>query len=150
MKNTGSQVTNPYSRVLMVIRQIEPTIMRDSKGAVNRVARSLDTGTVEASAGAGSGWPCDASRSIDCISASASSLRPTASSQRGDSGKDLRRYQTTSAPMPPSTNIARQPNSGTTMEATSSATGNPVTTYTAIRPRNLPRDFAGTNSVMVE
>src|SRR5471032_1900264 len=133
----------------MVIRQIEPTIIRDNNGAANRVARSLDTTTVGAAAGAGSGWPWDASRSIDCISASASSVRPTASSQRGDSGSDLRKYQTISAPMPPITNIDRQPNWGITSEATSSETGRPVTTHTVVKPDHLPRDFAGTNSVMV-
>src|SRR6478736_2250656 len=125
MKNTGSQVTNPYNNVLMVIRQIEPTIMRDSSGAVNSVASSPDAVTVAVAEGAGSGRPCAASRSIDCISASASSVRPTASSQRGDSGRALRRYQTMSAPMPPMTNIARQPNSGTTRDATSNEIGKP-------------------------
>ena len=106
--------------------------------------------SVAAAAGAGSGCPWAASFSIDCISASASAVRPTASSQRGDSGSDLRRYQTMSAPTPPMTNIARQPNSGTTSDATSSDTGKPVTTQTAISPSHLPRVFAGTNSVMVE
>lgn len=134
----------------MVIKQIEPTIIRLSSGWVNSVEILLDGATAGASAGVGSGWPCDASRSMVCIKASASSLRPTASSQRGDSGRFLRKYQTTSAPMPPSTNIARQPNCGTTKDATSSATGRPVTTHTAISPSHLPRDLAGTNSVMVE
>src|ERR1700681_3157525 len=134
----------------MVIRQTEPTIIRDSSGAVNSVESSPDAATVAAAAGAGSGRPWAASFSIDCISASASAVRPTASSQRGDSGRLLRRYQTISAPIPPMTNIARQPNSGTTREATSSDTGNPVTTHTAIMPSHMPRVRAGTNSVMVE
>src|SRR5882724_6816716 len=133
----------------MVIRQTAPTIMRDSSGAANRVAISLDGATVGAAAGAGSGRPCAASRSIDCISASASSVRPTASSQRGDSGSDLRMYQTISAPMPPITNIDRQPNCGIISEATKSEIGKPVTTQTVVKPDHLPRDFAGTNSVMV-
>src|SRR5258708_5064237 len=133
----------------MVIRQIEPTIIRDSSGGANSVPMSLDTVTVEAAAGAGNGWPWAASRSIDCIKASASSVRPTASSQRGDSGSDLRRYQTISAPMPPSTNIDRQPNCGTSSDATSSETGRPVTTQTVVEPDHLPRDFAGRNAVMV-
>src|SRR3954466_15130076 len=150
MKNTGSQVTKPYNSVLMVIRQTEPTIIRDSSGCVNSVPSSLEATAVAAAAGAGNGWPCAASFSIPCISASASAVRPTASSQRGDSGSDLRRYQTTSAPTPPMTNIARQPNSGTTSEATSNDTGKPVTTQTAISPSHLPSVFAGTNSVMVE
>src|ERR1700722_7410678 len=134
----------------MVIRHTEPTIMRDSNGAVNSDASSPDTATVDAAAGSGSGWPWAASRSIDCISASASSERPTASTQRGDSGSALRRYQTISAPMPPSTNIARQPKLGTTSDATSSATGRPVTTHTVVKPSHLPRELAGTNSVIVE
>ena len=45
-------------------------------------------------------------------SASASAMRPLNSSQRGNSGMDLRIYQTTSAPMPAITNIGRQPNGG--------------------------------------
>src|ERR1700754_139017 len=118
----------------MVIRQTAPTIMRDNSGGANSVPRSGEAGTVAAAAGAGSGFPWAASFSIDCIRASASAVRPTASSQRGDSGSDLRRYQTISAPTPPSTNIARQPNSGTTSDATSSDTGRPVTTQTALSP----------------
>src|SRR5882757_2796544 len=150
MKNTGSQVTKPYNSVLMVIRQTEPTIMRDNSGAVNSVPRSGEAATVTVVVGAGNGWPWAASFSIACSSASASAVRPTASSQRGDSGNDLRKYHTISAPMPPSTNIARQPNCGTTTEATSRAAGNPVTTQTAVSPSHLPRVQAGTNSVMVE
>jgi hypothetical protein len=46
--------------------------------------------------------------------------------------------------------MARQPNCGTTTEATSSATGSPVTTHTAVKPSHLPRLRAGTNSVIVE
>ncbi len=119
MKNTGSQVTKPYSNVLMVIRQIEPTIIRDSSGA--RIATTAGrtparSGPWSPAAAACLGRP--RSRS-SCMSASASSRRPTASSQRGDSGRFLRMYQTTSAPMPPSTNMARHPNIGTTNEATS-------------------------------
>src|SRR3982074_3787639 len=149
MKNTGSQVTNPYNNVLMVIRHTEPTIMRESKGAVNSVASSPDGGAVEGAEGAGSGRPWAASRSIDCISASASSVRPTASSQRRDSGTALRTHQKMSAPMPPSPNIARQPNSGTASEATSSEIGKPVTTHPVVKPSHLPRERAGTNSVIV-
>ncbi|MGY4360496.1 hypothetical protein ACVW0J_006989 [Bradyrhizobium sp. i1.7.7] len=85
-----------------------------------------------------------------CISASASAVRPTASSQRGDSGSDLRMYHTTSAPTPPSTNMERQPNCGTTTDAINSATGRPVTTHTVVKPSHLPRVRAGTNSVIVE
>src|SRR5690242_6186869 len=121
----------------MVIRQIAPTIMRDSSGGANSVLISLDTGCVGAADGGGSGLPCAASRSIACISASASSVRPTASSQRGDSGSDLRKYQTIIAPMPPSTNIERQPNCGTSREATSSDIGKPVTTQTLVKPDHL-------------
>ena len=60
----------------------------------------------------GSGLPPAASFSIACISASASSVRPCDSSQRGDSGRFLRRYQTISEPMPAMTNIGRQPKFG--------------------------------------
>ena len=52
--------------------------------------------------------------------------------------------------MPPSTNMERQPNCGTTTDATSSATGRPVTTHTVVKPSHLPRVRAGTNSVIVE
>ena len=46
--------------------------------------------------------------------ASESAVRPTASSQRGDSGIDLRIAQTTIAAAPAITNIQRQPMVGIT------------------------------------
>ena len=61
MKNTGSRITKPSSSVLMVIRQIEPTMMRDSSGSVNKVPRSLETVTVDTVDGA-AGRPCAVSR----------------------------------------------------------------------------------------
>ena len=73
--------------------------------AVNCVA-----GTVIA--GGGSAAPPDDSFSIAVIKASASAARPCDSSQRGDSGKFLRRYQTTSEPTPAMMNIGRQPKLG--------------------------------------
>ena len=64
-------------------------------------------------AGAGSGPALAAtSVSIAVISVSASAVRPFDSSQRGDSGKFLRRYHTISEPMPAMTNIGRQPKVG--------------------------------------
>src|SRR3979411_2264787 len=78
MKNTGSQVTNPYNNVLMVIRHTEPTIMRESKGAVNSVASSPDAVAVEVAEGAGSGRPWAAARSIDRHHASAFRRAPAA------------------------------------------------------------------------
>src|SRR5438874_896449 len=44
-KKVGSQVTKPYSSVLITIRHTQPTIMRDSSGGVHRVARLRDGGT---------------------------------------------------------------------------------------------------------
>jgi hypothetical protein len=52
--------------------------------------------------------------------------------------------------MPPSTNIARQPNEGISSSPISPATGKPETTKTAINPCSLPRFCGGTNSVSVE
>src|ERR1700716_4657249 len=71
MKNPGSQVTNPYNNVLMVIRHTEPTIMRESKGAVNSVARSPDAVTVEVAEGASKGRAGAASGSVGGIRGSA-------------------------------------------------------------------------------
>src|SRR5260370_11468 len=81
----------------MVISHTEPTIMRDNNGCVNNVASSPDTATVGAAAGAGSGRPCAASRSIACISASASSVRPPAPSPPATSRRLFPTYQ----PLPP-------------------------------------------------
>ena len=122
----------------MTMRQMLPSTIRASSGARNRVARSRD-GAGPAGSGGGRGAPLETSASILDIRASASAVRPTDSSQRGLSGRFLRKYQTISAPTPPSTNSARQPYSGTpkplalaeTSHAVSAETGNPVTTKTA-------------------
>ena len=87
---------------------------------------------------------------MDRSRASASAIRPTDSSQRGDSGNALRRYQTTSAPNPPSANMARQPKCGMMSVPRSAATGKPLTTMTFMPPSHLPRVCGGTNSVIVE
>src|SRR6266436_3878697 len=71
---------------------------------------------------------------MDPKRASASAVRPTDSSQRGDSGSALRRYQTTSAPNPPSANMARQPKCGMMSVPRSAATGKPLTTMTFMPP----------------
>ena len=64
-------------------------------------------------AGGGSGKVGNAtSASIDVIKASASAVRPSDSSQRGDSGSALRRYQTIREPTPAMMNIGRQPKLG--------------------------------------
>ena len=68
--------------------------------------------TATVGAGGGSAAPPDDSFSIAVIKASASAARPCDSSQRGDSGKFLRRYQTTNEPTPAMMNIGRQPKLG--------------------------------------
>ncbi len=85
-----------------------PTISCANSGARNR-SPSGRTGTGVGSAGGGNGPLAAASRSISVSSASASSWWPWVSSQRGDSGRFLRRYHTISAPTPAITNIGRQP-----------------------------------------
>src|SRR6202158_3327205 len=87
---------------------------------------------------------------MDCRRASASAVRPTDSSQRGDSGNALRKYQTARAPSPPSANMARQPKCGMMSVPRSAAAGKPDTTITFMPPSHLPRACGGTNSVMVE
>src|SRR5712691_1779305 len=62
--------------------------------------------------GAGSVPTAADSFSIDCIRDSASSMRPCDSSQRGDSGRFLRKYQTISEPTPAMMNIGRHPQAG--------------------------------------
>jgi hypothetical protein len=94
--------------------------------------------------------PPEASRSIACISASASAVRPLASSQRGLSGRFLRKYQTISAPTPAMTNIGRQPKLGMTSVLMIEVAGKPATTRKAMKAIQRPRDAGGTNSVMVE
>ena len=68
-----------------------------------------------ATAGAGAGREpalCSTSFSIVSNKDSASAVRPCASSQRGDSGRFLRKYQTMSEPIPAMTNMGRQPQVG--------------------------------------
>ena len=76
------------------------------------IALALTGAAARVGAGAGNAPSAAASFSICCSSASASALRPCASSQRGDSGRFLRRYHTISEPMPAITNIGRQPKFG--------------------------------------
>jgi hypothetical protein len=96
----------------MVMSTQEPTIMRWNIGG-RSMSMALACGTSTAAAGAGSAPTlCATSFSIFVIKASASAVRPCASSQRGDSGRFLRRYQTMSEPMPAMTNMGRQPQVG--------------------------------------
>src|SRR6202048_1243660 len=100
--------TKPKISVLIMISATDPTTMLGNKDGVKSELR-LNGGIGVAGWGGGSGAAVAASFSIACISASASAVRPCVSSQRGDSGSDLRRYQTTSEPRPQITNIGRQP-----------------------------------------
>ena len=109
-KNCGSQVTKPKIKVLTVISTQLPTIMRNSNGGRASAARFGRAGT--APHGTTAGNAVAAPFSIAAIMASASSLRPWDSSQRGDSGRFLRSHQTISAPTPAMTNIGRQPQAG--------------------------------------
>src|SRR5205814_7425114 len=109
-KNVGSHCTKPKINVLIMTSMTDPTTMLGSRFGLIKDAR-LNDGIGAAGTGCGSGSAA-ASFSIDCIKASASAVRPCASSQRGDSGSDLRRYQTMSEPMPAITNIGRQPQVG--------------------------------------
>ena len=110
-KNRGRKITKPKISVLIVISTQEPTIMLCRIGGFS-MAEAVTCATGAGCAGAGSGPAVAASFSIDCIRASASSVRPFDSSQRGDSGSRLRRYQTISEPMPAMMNIGRQPQCG--------------------------------------
>src|SRR5690349_3690468 len=135
----------------MTIKETDPKIMRGRIAGLKSEERFRECFTSGESLGAGSGECCsETSPSIDCSKASAFSVCPTDSSQRGDSGNFFRKYQTTSAPSPPRTNMARQPSPGMMSLPSSAATGKPVTTKTVIKPSHLPRDCGGTNSVNVE
>ena len=72
----------------------------------------MTCGTGAGATAAAARRPFATSFSIACIKASASAVRPFNSSQRGDSGSALRRYQTISEPTPAMTNIGRQPQVG--------------------------------------
>src|SRR5438067_2679104 len=58
-KKVGSQVTKPYSSVLITISDTQPTNMRMSSGGAHRLARLRVGVVVIAAAGAGSGAPFD-------------------------------------------------------------------------------------------
>ena len=148
-KKVGSQVTKPKIRVLIEISTTQPTIMRCRIGGLIREPRRKSVAGA-AGAGAGSVPPAAASRSMNCISASASAVLPCASSQRGDSGSVLRKYQTMSAPIPAMTNIGRQPNVGITNVPINAVAGSPETTSSAMVASRRPRSRGGTNSVRVE
>src|SRR3978361_1688381 len=115
----------------MTMSAMQPSSMRDSKGGANSVASAREGGGAAGRAGGGG---LGGAASMLVSSASASSVRPTDSSQRGLSGSALRIYQTARAPMPPRTNMLRQPKAGIITVLTSTATGKPVTTTTARKP----------------
>src|SRR5580658_1756399 len=145
-KNDGSQVMKPNSSVLTTIIMTAPT---NSRGSIS-VENSATCGAAGAGAPTGgSGFSRATSASIAVTTFSACSVRPADSSQRGDSGRFLRRYQTTSAPTPAMANIQCQPMVGMTKVPTSEAIGSAVTTKTTIPPSHLPRTAGGTNSVSV-
>jgi hypothetical protein len=148
-KNCGRKITKPKINVLMVTSAQLPTRRRCSSGGASR-ASALTGFAARVGAGVGSGPAVAASFSIAFIRASASSVRPFDSSQRGDSGKALRRYQTMSEPMPAITNIGRQPQVGMIKKARSEVAGKPATTSNAIKESHRPRDLGGTISVSVE
>ena len=110
-KNCGRKITKPKISVLIVISTQQPTSRRCSSGGFS-MSMAATCGTGAGTTTGGSVPPPADSFSIDCIKASASAVRPCDSSQRGDSGRFLRRYQTTSEPMPAMTNIGRQPKAG--------------------------------------
>src|SRR3954464_1417050 len=100
--------------------------------------------------GGGSGPDAAVAFSIARLRALAFSLRPFDSSQRGDSGRFLRRYQTISEPMPAMMNIGRQPQVGMISQPRIAVTGKPHTVRNAMKASQRPRVRGGTNSVMVE
>src|SRR6266508_144979 len=148
-KNVGSHCTKPKISVLIMINATEPTTMLGKRLGASRDER-LNDGIGVAGAGGGSGPAVAASFSIAAMSASASAARPLDSSQRGDSGSALRRYQTMSAPTPAMTNIGRQPKFGMIAKPSSAVAGRPDTTTKAMNASHQPRDLGGTNSVKVE
>src|SRR5437763_1715972 len=126
----------------MVIRTTEPTTRRGSNAGVKSDAR-LHCAAGGVAAGGGKGLPPEASRSINSISASASAVRPFVSSQRGLSGRFLRRYQTISAPTPAMANIGRQPKLGMTSVLMIEVAGKPATTMKAMKAIQRPREAGG-------
>src|SRR5438874_6098843 len=80
-----------------------PTTKRGNSTGFSKAAMVLVGGPGLDKAGGGRAPRSRAtSSSMDFIMASASSVRPMDSSQRGDSGRALRRYHTTSPPSPAS------------------------------------------------
>src|SRR5215470_8811202 len=132
-----------------------PTTMRGSSVGLSNAAADLVGGAgLDETGGGNAPWSRATSSSIDLKIASDSSARPIDSSQRGDSGSAFRMYQTTSAPNPASTNMARQPKRGpswgTISVLASALTGKLVTTKIDRAPIHFPRACGGTNSVIVE
>src|SRR6202034_3966101 len=138
-KNCGRKITKPKISVLIVISTQEPTIIRCNSGGLimSIAAAGLTAGGITTG---GSGLLPLASVSIACISASASSSRPSDSNQRGDSGKFLRRYQTMSEPTPAMTNIGRQPKFGITRKTRDGGGGrtHPTTTKKKTQTKDTP------------
>src|ERR1700675_422800 len=147
-KKVGSQLTKPKISVLTVISTTQPTTSRGSKAGLNSEAKVQSGVGTAAAGGGGKGPPPETSRSIACISASASAGLPLLSSQRGLSGNFLRRYQTIRAPTPAIANIGRQPKSGMISVLMIDVAGKPATTMKAMKAIQRPREAGGTNSVL--
>src|SRR5215469_6719754 len=121
-----------------------PTIIRGSSAGLSNAAAVLAGGPGLAGIGGGSSPASPAtSTSMDFKIASDSSLRPIDSSQRGDSGNALRLYQTTSAPSPASTNMARHPKRGIISVLPKALRGKLATTKIDRVPIHLPRACGG-------
>src|ERR1700744_4511623 len=106
-RNVGTQETNAYMTENDMQITVMPTSVRLSCPRANSSCKLPRSST--------SGATIDGSRtrtlslSIADVTASASASRPTDDSHRGDSGRALRKYHTTSAPAPGITNIQRHP-----------------------------------------
>src|ERR1700758_3630738 len=129
---------------------IEPTNSRGSSVARNRQRAFRLLTIVVASLGIGGRPRLVDSPSIIVISSSAWAKRRFDSSQRGDSGMDFRRYQTTRAPIPAIRKTGRQPNVGMIIEPRSVVAGSRDTTTNVMKESHRPREVGGTNSVSVE
>jgi hypothetical protein len=102
----GSQATKPYTEMFTAMAVSAAAIVRPTMPRWNSLERGAAmTGRWRTTAGGGSVRPAPTSFSNACKVASASSVRPTASSQRGDSGIFLRMIQMTSAPAPAMANM---------------------------------------------
>src|SRR5215467_10171683 len=117
-----------------------PTISRGNNTGLSSAAMVLvDSPGLDKIGGESTPHSRATSSSIDFIIASASSVRPIDSSQRGDSGSALRRYHTTNPPRPAITNITRQLDRGMINVLASALKGKLVTTKTESAPTHLPR-----------